>query len=58
MLTVNTDVKDRLVNGQLGTVRHIAKNHRNKAFKIYVPFDDNRAGIMKINTDTFAKQHC
>ena len=27
MLTVNIDVKDRLVNGQLGTVMHIAKNH-------------------------------
>ena len=36
MLTVNIDVKDRLVNGQLGTVMHIAKNHRNEVFKIKV----------------------
>ena len=58
MLTVNIDVEDRLVNGQLGTVIHIAKNHRNEVFKIYVQFDDNRAGFMKTNTDIFATQHC
>ena len=58
MLTVNIDVKDRLVNGQLGTVMQIAKNHRNEVFKIYIQFDDNRAGLMKINTDIFAKQRC
>ena len=29
MITVNNDFKDRLVNGQLGTVMHIAKNNRN-----------------------------
>ena len=33
MLTVNIDVKDRLVNKQLGTVMHIVKNHRNEVFK-------------------------
>ena len=42
MLTVNIDVKDRLVNGQLGTVMQIAKNYRNEVFKIYIQFDDNR----------------
>ena len=36
ILTVNIDVEDRLVNGQLGTVINIAKNHRNEVFKIYV----------------------
>ena len=58
MLTVNIDVKSRLVNGQFGTVMHIAKNHRNEVFKIYVQFDDNGAGLMKINTGIFAKQRC
>ena len=57
MLTVNIDVKDRLVNGQLATVMHILKNH-SEVFKIYVQFDDNRAGLMKINADIFAKQYC
>ena len=32
-VTMNIDVKDRLVNKQLGTVMHIAKNHRNEVFK-------------------------
>ena len=36
MLTVSITVKDRLVNEQLGTVMHIAKNHRNEVFKRYV----------------------
>ena len=57
MLTVNIDVKDRLVSDQLGTVMHIAENHRNEVFKIYVHFHDNREGLMKINTDIFAKPH-
>ena len=37
---------------------HIAKNHRNELFKIYVQFDGNRGGLRKINTDIFAKQRC
>lgn len=36
MLTVNIDVKDRLVNGKLGTVIHIARNPRNEVFKVEV----------------------
>ena len=58
MLTVSINVKDRLVNEQLGTVMHIAKNHRNEVFKRYVQFDDNRARLTKINIDIFGKQHC
>ena len=58
MLTGNIDVKDRFINRQLGTVMHIAKNHRKEVFKIYVQFDGNRAGLMKINTDIFSKQCC
>ena len=57
MLTLNIDVKHRLVNGQLGTVMHIARNHRNEIFKIYVQFDDNEEGLMKLNTGIFVKQH-
>ena len=33
MLTVNIDVKDRLVNGKLSTAIHIARNPRNEVFK-------------------------
>ena len=57
ILTLNIDVKHRLVNGQLGTVMHIARNHRNEIFKIYVQFDDNEEGLMKLNTGIFVKQH-
>ena len=58
ILTVSINVKDRLVNEQLGTVMHIAKNHRNEVFKRYVQCDDNRASLTKINIDIFGKQHC
>ena len=36
---------------------HIAKNHRNEDYKIYVQFDDNKVGLMKMNADIFAKQN-
>lgn len=44
MFTVDLDIEDRLINGQLGTVREI---HYNSNFvnKIYVEFDDQKAGM-------------
>ena len=57
MLTVNVDLRDRLVNGQLDTVKHICKNLNGKVTKIYIKFDDAGAGQKKINRDTFGKQH-
>ena len=44
MLTVNVDLSDRLVNGQLGTVKHISKNMNGDVTKIYIKFDDAGAG--------------
>ena len=36
MLTVNTDLKDRLVvNGQLGTVKHVSQDSIDSVIKIY-----------------------
>lgn len=36
MLTVNTDLKDRLVvNGQLGTVKHISQDSIDSVIKTY-----------------------
>ena len=43
MLTVNVALQDRLVNGQLGTVKYIVLNSQNN--------------VSKINTDNFARQH-
>ena len=54
MLTVNIDVLDRLINGQIGTVRHI-KIDQNTVTKIYVEFDDSRAGLSAIRNDSFAR---
>ena len=52
MLIVNVDLQDRLVNGQLGIVKHI-KNE----LKICVKFDDWKAGLEKMITDAIGKQH-
>ncbi|XP_057304469.1 ATP-dependent DNA helicase PIF5-like [Hydractinia symbiolongicarpus] len=44
MLTVNIDIADRLINGQIGTVKHVKADNANKVSKIYVLFDDPKAG--------------
>ena len=40
MLTVNVDLEDRLVNGQLGTVKHFQKDQNGNVLKIYIASDD------------------
>ena len=57
MLTANADLSDRLVNGQLNTVKHISENLNGELPRIYIKFGDAGAGQKKINKDTFAKQH-
>ena len=56
-LTVNVDLQDRLVNGQLGTVKHIVLNSQNNVSKMYINFNDCKAGLKKLNTDNFARKH-
>ena len=56
MLTVNVDIPDRLTNGQIGTVKHILRNS-SKISKVYIKFDDNKAGLKKINSDNLAQQN-
>ena len=58
MLTVNIDLQDKLVNGQLGTIKHISIDTKGNVIKIYIKFDDSKAGLKKINKDAFAKKHC
>ena len=48
-LTVSLDLRDSLVNGRLGTVKHISKHLNGEITKIYIKFDDARAGQKKIN---------
>ena len=57
MLTVNVDLSDRLVNGQLNTVKHISKNLNGEVTKVYIKFGYAGDGQKKINKGTFATQH-
>ena len=57
MLTANIDVKDKLNNGQIGTVYHIAVDRFGNVTKIYVKMDDNTAGKNIIRTDPYSTQH-
>lgn len=56
MLTVNIDIQDRLINGQIGTIKQILTDNGNVT-KVYIKFDDPKAGVKKINADPFARQH-
>ena len=47
MLTVNIDLQHRLVNGQLGTIKHFSVDTKGAVAKIYIKFDD-----------TLPKRHC
>ena len=56
MLTVNIDIADRLINGKIGTVKHILTD-RGNVVKIYIVMDDSNAGLKKRNSDTLAIQN-
>ena len=43
MLTVNTEIQHRLINGQTGNVRHI-EFAQGSVDKVYVKFSDEQAG--------------
>ena len=57
MLTVNIDLQDRLVNGQLGAVKCIHTDSERNVSKIYIKFDDSKAGLKRMTSDAFGKQH-
>ena len=44
MLTGNISVSDRLINGSIGTVKHINRRSKPLCGTIYVKFDDPKAG--------------
>ena len=54
MLTMNVDLQDRLMIGQSGAVKHIAINDQQSISKIYIKFDDNKAGLKRISMDSLA----
>ena len=57
ILTVNVNLEDRLVNGQLGTVKHFQKDQNGNVLKIYIAFDDCEAGLKIISKDAFASRN-
>ena len=57
MLTVNVDLEDRLVNGQLCPAKDFQKDQNGNVLKIYVAFDDCEAGLKIISRDAFASQN-
>ena len=54
MLTSNLDIADRLINGQLGTVFDFQYS-KGTITKMYATFNDFSAGIIKRDSDNFAK---
>ena len=58
MLTTNLSVMDRLINGQIGTVKQIYFENLSPQ-RSYVKFDDPKAGSNLINEshDIFATDH-
>ena len=48
MPTTNIDLSDRLIKGQIGTVKYFAIN-QNQIETIYVAFDDISVGQKRIN---------
>ena len=57
LLTVNIDLENRLVNRQLGAIKHINLNIHSNVTEIYIKFDDCKVGLEEINTNAFGKQH-
>ena len=56
MLTVNIDLNDRLVNGQLGTVDNIVFTESGIS-KIYLKFDDPLVGKQLMCSDFYSNTH-
>ena len=57
MLTVNINIDDRF-NGQMGTACEIKTDNEDKVVKLYVKFDDEKAGLKLINSnDVIAKRN-
>ena len=57
MLTVDIDLQKRLVNGKLGTVKHISWGSTKNTIKIYVNFNGDKDWIKRMNTGNFTEQH-
>ena len=56
-ITTNIDFSDKLINGQIGTIKYISINQY-EVNAIYVAFDDVSAGQIRINrSDLIARNN-
>ena len=57
IITPNTDISDRLINGEIGTANHIEKKE-NEVSTIYLALDDTFSGLSRTNgNDIIAKSN-
>ena len=57
MLTSNIDIADRLTNGQIGTVVKIVTDRLSRVVKVYVQFDDAKAGENLKKKDAYSQRN-
>ena len=57
MLTSNIDIKDRLINGQMGEIFDFHYTGNNTIDVIFVKFDDELAGLNQMRKSRFAMEH-
>ena len=60
MLSVNVDINDRLINGQMGTIARIVINQNTSTQSvIFIKFDDCQAGVYAVSkcTDGYAREN-
>ena len=57
MLTNNIDIEDRLINGQIGTVKEFKFNSNGEISLVYVHFSESTVGIKAKKTDRYAFEH-
>ena len=57
MLTVNVDIADWLINGQMGIIIHFKRNEHHRVITVYVKFDDSDVGKKLSSSDNMVKQN-
>ena len=56
MVTVNVDIKDRLINGQTENIKHI-EFAQGSVQKVFVKFSDEQAGLKAIRSSYLDRQN-
>ena len=56
ILTVNVNIDDRSVNGQFGIIVNTREDSPGILITIYVKFEDQNAGSMKMRSDRYASE--